>query len=121
MRADQGRVDIDHDPVRAGASVPGAPAGPRASGADSVQQPPIRRDRVDEPERRRVGRDEPEQKRLVAHGAQVGKAVAAIGKHDRQIAQHAARIVSAAPLAIGRTEPDVEPVVSVDRDRPQLW
>ena len=36
---------------------------------------------------------------LVAHGAQVGQAVAAVGEHDGQVSDHPAGIVAAAPLA----------------------
>src|SRR5688500_19625535 len=36
---------------------------------------------------------------LVAQRAQVGQAVAAVGEREREVAQHAARIVARAPLA----------------------
>jgi hypothetical protein len=56
-------------------------------------------DRIDHPKRRRVRRDRPEQGLLVAHRAQVGQAIAAVGEHHHQIADDATGIVPEAPLA----------------------
>ncbi len=66
---------------------------------NAAEQRRIGSDRRDHPKGGRVGSDRAEQRLLLAHGAQVGQAVAAVGQHHRQVAHDAARIVPAAPLA----------------------
>ena len=99
MRADQRGVDVDDDPLGRSAGGPRVLARPRASGAQRLKQRRVAGDRIDDAKRRGVRGDLPEQRLLVAHRAQVGQAVAAVGQHDRQIAHHAAGIVPAAALA----------------------
>src|SRR3954447_10777833 len=98
VRGDQRGVDVDHDPLRPRAGVPRVRSRPRASLAQRPEQRRIGGDRRDHPEGGRVGRDRAEQRLLLAHGAQVGQAVAAVGEHHRQIAHDAAAIVPAPPL-----------------------
>jgi hypothetical protein len=98
VRRNQRRVDADHDPRGRSTGVPCVLARPRASGAQRLKQRRVGGDRVDDSERRRVRGDVPEQRLLVAHGAQVWQAVAAVGQHHRQVAHDAAGVVSAAPL-----------------------
>jgi hypothetical protein len=99
VRADQRRVDIDDDPLGRSASVPGVLARPRASGPQRAQQLRVGGDGIDDPKRRGVRRDLAEQRLLVAHGAQIRKAVAAVGEHHREVADDPAGVVPAAPLA----------------------
>jgi hypothetical protein len=99
VRADQCRVDVDHDPLRAHTQPPCPLPRPSARRADRVEQPRVVRDPVDQPKRRRVRRDRPEQRLLITHRPQVRQAVAAVGEHHRQIPDHPARIVPAASLA----------------------
>jgi hypothetical protein len=99
VRGNQRGVDVDHDPVRPNACLPGGLACPRTRRAQRREQVRIGSDRVDHTKRRRVGGDRPEQRALVANRAQIREAVATVGEHHRQVAHHAARIVPAAPLA----------------------
>ena len=98
MRGDQRRVDIDHDPLGRPSPAPMPAPAPRRAPRGRVKQPRLGGDPVDQPKRRRVRRDRPEQRLLIAHRAQVRQAVAAIGEHHRQIPDHPARVMPAAPL-----------------------
>ena len=91
VRADQRRVDVDHDPLRARAQLPRARPRSRPRRAQRLERPGVAGDPVDQPKRRRVRRDRPEQRLLIAHRAQVRQAVAAVGEHHRQIPDHPAR------------------------------
>jgi len=64
-------------------------------GAQPVQAIGIAGDLVDHAKRRRRRRHVTEQDRLIAQRANVGQAVAAVGEHHRQIANHAAAIMAA--------------------------
>ncbi|MCA1680793.1 MAG: hypothetical protein LC777_18520, partial [Actinobacteria bacterium] len=61
------------------------------------QQPGCRRDRINDPKRRRVRRHRPQQGVLISHRSEIGEAIAAIGKHHRQITHHTARIMTRPP------------------------
>jgi hypothetical protein len=122
VRADQRGVDVDHDPPRPGARLPGVLTRPRTSGAQRVEQARVSSDPIDHPERRRVRGDRPEQHLLVTDCAQVGQTVAAIGQHHCQVPDHAARIVPAAPLAHARQRPrervgEPEPIRALGQQR----
>ena len=99
VRADQRRVDVDHDPLRADTQPPRPLPCPSARRADRIEQSRVVRDPIDQPKRRRVRRDRPEQRLLITHRPQVRQAVAAVGEHHRQIPDDPARIVPAASLA----------------------
>jgi hypothetical protein len=99
MRRDQRRVDVDDDLPGRGPGIPGVLARPRASGPQRAQQLRVGGDGIDDPKRRGVRRDLAKQRLLVAHGAQIRKAVAAVGEHHRQVAHDPAGVVPAAPLA----------------------
>jgi hypothetical protein len=86
-------------PIGGRARVPGVLARPRARTAQRVQQRRVAGDRIDDPEGSGVGGDLAEQRLLIADGAQVRKAVAAVGEHHRHVPHDAAGIMAAAPLA----------------------
>jgi hypothetical protein len=98
MRADQRRVDIDHDARRSRAQLPRARSGSRPRGAQRLERLRLAGKPVDQPERRRVRRDRAKQRLLIAHRPQVRQAVAAVGEHHRQIADHTTQVVLAPPL-----------------------
>ena len=97
-RADQRRVDVDRQPLGRAVQLPEALARPRVSGTQRVQQRRVGGDPVDHPERGRIRRDRPEQRLLVTHRPEVGHALAAVGEHHRQIADHPPRVMSATAL-----------------------
>jgi hypothetical protein len=74
------------------------------SQADRARQPRLRRDPVDHPKRCGVRRDRPEQRVLLTDRAQIGDALDAIDEHHREIADHPARVMTAASL-LDRTQP----------------
>jgi hypothetical protein len=99
VRGDQRGVDVDHDPPRrapAFQALRRARARASRSAPSSVGSAAIR-----SMTRKAVASEATgaEQRLLVAHGAQVGQAVAAVGQHHRQVPHDAARIVPAAPRA----------------------
>ena len=86
----QGRVGV-HDQqlhVRVAAGGPGAATGMGPGGAQPGQPVSVPGDAVDHAPGGRGGGDRAEQLRLVAQHRQVGQAIATVGQHDRQIAQH---------------------------------
>jgi len=99
MRADERRVDVDHErPGRARAEREGALPGAGAGAPQRTEQVAVG-DRVDCPPRRGVGGHRPEERALVAQRAQVAEGIAAVGQHDRQVAHHPAGVVGRAALA----------------------
>ena len=102
VRGDQRRVDVDHDPLGRGARAPGVLACPRPGDPQRPQQALVAGQRVDHAKRGRVGGDRPEQRLLIAHGAQVGQTVAAVGQHHGQVPNDLAGVMPAAPLTRAR-------------------
>ena len=98
MRGDQRRVHVDRQPLRRTNKLPEPRPRPRVRIPDSVQQPRRGGDPVDRPERGRVRRHRSEQRVLITGRAQVRQALAAIGEHHREIADHPARVMTATPL-----------------------
>ena len=97
MRADQRRVQIDRQPLKDTGQLPDTLTRAGVSVTQRVTQARRTGDPVDHPKRRRGRRDRTEQRRLIADHAQVGQAIAAIGEHHRQIANHAATVMAAGP------------------------
>jgi hypothetical protein len=85
VRGGQGRVNIDRQPVRRAVQFSEPLARPRM-GATKLAQQLLAGDLVDHPERRRIRGDRPEQRLLVTNGTEIRHALAAVGKHHRQIA-----------------------------------
>src|SRR6266545_3438811 len=91
VRRRQRRVDIEHRLLRARPELPRALARERNRAAQPRKALSV--DRVDHPKRRRVRRHAAEQILLVAQRAQIREAVAAVGEHHDQVAQHDPRIM----------------------------
>ena len=102
MARDQRRVQIDRQPLRRAVQPPEPLARPRVRRAQRLQQPGLGRDPVDHPERGRVRRHLTEQRLLLADRAEIGHALAAVGEHHRQIADHPARVMAATALLQAR-------------------
>jgi len=98
VRADQRRVDIDHDSLWPRAQLPRPRPRSRPCGAQRLKRGGVAGEPVDQPERGRVGGDRAEQRLLIAHRAQVREAVTTVGEHHREIPDHAPRIVPAPAL-----------------------
>lgn len=106
MRRDQRRVEIDRQrPGRAMKSPEPVAHAPRATHPAAG----LRGDPVDHPERRRVRRDHLEQRLLTADGGEIGHALAAVGKHHRQIPDHPSRIMPTPTLLHAGQAPGQRP------------
>jgi len=99
MAGDQRRVQVDRQLARGAKELPRPCSRPGVCGPQPLQAGRVTRDLIDESERRRGRGNTPEQRRLITHRLQVREAVPAVGKHHRQVCDHAAGVVSAAPLA----------------------
>jgi hypothetical protein len=97
---DQGCVGVDDQRLHAGmgASGPGAGAGMGPGGAQPGQPISVDGDSFDHPPGSRSRGHRTKQLGLIPQGGQVGKAVATVGQHHRQIPQHP-RVRVAAPAA----------------------
>ena len=104
MRSDQRRVNIERQPLRRTIKLPEPSPRPRVRLPDRVQQPWRGRDPVDHPKRRRVRRHRPEQHVLLTDRTEVRHALATIGHHHHEIANHPARVMTATPL-LDRSQP----------------
>ena len=93
MRGDQRRVDVDRQGLRRARELPEPLTRRGVRGADRVQQPRCRCDPRDRPKRGRVRRHLAKQRLLLSDRAQVRHALAAVGKHHRQIADHPTQIM----------------------------
>jgi hypothetical protein len=82
----------------AAVTLPKALARPRVRRPDRLQQLRLGGDALDDAKRRGVRRDRTEQGLLVAHRAQIGDALAAVGEHHGQVANDPARIMTTPPL-----------------------
>ena len=109
MSRQQRRVEVDVQPRGCPGQLPGARPRATVSSPQPLEAVGVTGDPVDHPKRRRARRDLPKQRLLIAERAQIGQAVAAVGEHHRQIADHAARVVAAVAL----TQP-----AKPDRQRP---
>ena len=96
VRREQRGVEIDRDPTRGTGELPDVRASPSVRAVQRVDHPRRGGDPVDHPKRRGVRRHPPEQRRLIAHRAQIGEAVAAVGEHHRQVTDHASRVMTTA-------------------------
>ena len=86
VRVEQGRIDIEDEPLGTGTEREGALARRLARGTDSLQ---LRlTDPLDQPERGRVRGDITEQVGLVAKRSEVRQVLAALDQGDDQLAQH---------------------------------
>jgi hypothetical protein len=94
MRRDQRRVQIDRQPLRRPRDLPHVCSRRSVSGAQPLKPLRVTRDPSNEPRRGRRRRNITEQRRLITKCAEVGQAVAAVGKHHREIPDHTAQIMS---------------------------
>jgi hypothetical protein len=90
-------VDVEHDPRRRRPGRPGALPDAGSGGADGAEALVI--DGVHDTPGGRVRGHRPEEVDLIAQRPKVGKAVAPVGEHHRQVAQDLARIVARATRA----------------------
>ena len=96
MARDQGRVEIDREPLGRAGQCPHALTRASARDPQARQAAGIMRDPVDHPKRRRRRGHVPEQRLLLAQRAEVGQAVAAVGEHHREIADDTADVMATA-------------------------
>jgi len=80
---DQRGVEVDRHLLGRHPEPPRLGAGLRVRGPQAVEPAGLASDRLDDAKRRGVRGDGAEQRRLIAHRAQVGQAVAAVGEHHR--------------------------------------
>ena len=120
MGAKQGRVDVEIDPLGAGAEREGALARRLAGGADALE---LRlADPLQRPKGGGVRGDVAEQVGLVAKRGQVGQVLAALTEGDEQVAQDLAVGVGGAALAgrrqgLGKPRGQPQPVGQVGEQK----
>jgi hypothetical protein len=93
VRGDQRRVQVDRDLLGLYPQLPRMLTRLRTRRAQPLDQPGLRGDPLDHSKRGRVRADRPEQRLLIAQRCEVRDALATIGEHHRQIANHPPRIV----------------------------
>jgi hypothetical protein len=98
MRGDQRRIDVERQPLGRVVQLPEPLPRSRVRHTQRLQQRRVARDSLDHPKRGRVRRDRPEQRLPITHRAEIRDALAAVGEHHRQIADHAARVMPATAL-----------------------
>ena len=104
MRGDQRRVNIERQPLGRTIKLPEPLAGASVRDTEGVQQPWGGCDPVDHPKRCGVRRHRSEQRVLLSDRTELRDALAAVDQHHREIADHAARIMTATPL-LDRSQP----------------
>ena len=102
MRGDQRRVDVDRQPLRRAVQLPEPRPRPGVRVTDASSSPGV--DAIRSTVRNAVESDatDPNSDVLITDRAQVRDALAAVGEHHREIADHPTRVMTTTPLLDAR-------------------